>query len=327
MSVYYKSFAKHDVVTEFRMRSLQGKVAVVAGATRGAGRGIATALGEAGATVYCTGRSVPGRPGMSGRHETINETAELVTDRGGHGIAVRVDHSVPKEVAQLFEQVGAFDILVNDIWGGDELVEWGKRLWETNLDDGLTLFDRAIKTHIITSYFGLPRLRTNGLVVEITDGDGYFYRGHFFYDLVKTTVIRMAFGLAQELKGRGVTSLAVTPGFLRSEWMLDHFGVTEANWRDVAKKVPSFIASETPLFVGRGVAALAADPNVAARNGRVIASWDLGDEYQLTDADGTRPHFIRWLQTHQPDVAAGWKRLDERFYAYWGAMPYEMPGG
>jgi NAD(P)-dependent dehydrogenase (short-subunit alcohol dehydrogenase family) len=307
-------------------KPLAGKIAVVAGATRGAGRGIATALGEAGATVYCTGRSVPGSPGMKNRPETINETAELVTARGGKGIPVRVDHTVPSEVASLFERVGAFDILINDIWGGDDLVEWGKKLWETKLEDGLLLIDRAIKTHIITSYHGLPRLRSGGLVVEITDGDAYFYRGHFFYDLVKTTVIRMAFALSQELKGRGITSVAVTPGFLRSEWMLDNFGVTEANWRDAATKMKSFIASETPLFVGRGIAALAADPNVATKNGRVIASWDLGDEYRVNDADGSRPHFVRWLRENEPKVAEGWKKLDDTFYSYWGSMPYETPG-
>jgi NAD(P)-dependent dehydrogenase (short-subunit alcohol dehydrogenase family) len=262
---------------------------------------------------------------MKDRPETIHETAEIVTARGGRGIAVRVDHTQPDQVARLFEQVGAFDILINDIWGGDDLVDWGKKLWETKLDDGLTLIDRAIKTHIITSYYGLPRLRRGGLVVEITDGDGYFYRGHFFYDLVKTTVIRMAFALSQELQGRGITTAAVTPGFLRSEWMLDHFGVTESNWRDAASRVPSFIASETPLFVGRGIAALAADPDVSAKNGRVIASWDLGEEYGIADADGTRPHFWRWLQANQPSVAAAWKKLDDVFYSYWGAMPYEMP--
>ena len=307
-------------------KPLAGKVALVAGATRGAGRGIATALGEAGATVWCTGRSVPGSPGMPGRPETIQETADLVTARGGRGIAVRCDHTVPAEVAHLFEQVGQLDLLVNDIWGGDDLVAWGKKLWETDLQDGLTLLDRALKTHVITSWHGLPRLRPGGLVVEITDGDAYFYRGHFFYDLVKTSVIRMAFGLAQELEGRGVTALAVTPGFLRSEWMLDQFGVSEANWRDAIPKVPSFAASETPLFVGRGVAALAADPGVAARNGRVCASWDLGAEYGLVDADGARPHFLNWLRAHMPEVAARWKSLDEGFYAYWGKMPYGMPG-
>ena len=308
------------------MKPLEGKTAVVAGATRGAGRGIATALGELGATVYCTGRSVEGSPGMKGRTETIQQTADIVTARGGRGIAIQADHTVPEQVERLFGQVGNFDILINDIWGGDELVEWGKKLWETKLEDGLTLIDRAIKTHIITSYYGLPRLREGGLVVEITDGDSYFYRGHFFYDLVKTTVIRMAFSLSQELTGRGITAVAVTPGFLRSEWMLDNFGVTEENWRDAAKKVPSFIASETPLFVGRGVAALAADPNVGRLNGRVIASWDLGDEYGVIDADGARPHFVRWLEENEPQMAAGWKKLDDTFYSYWGPMPYGMPG-
>ena len=306
-------------------KPLAGKIALVAGATRGAGRGIAVALGEAGATVYCTGRSVEGNPGMKGRPETIHQTAEMVTARGGRGIALRVDHTVQSEVQQLLESIGAFDILVNDIWGGDDLVEWGKKLWETNLDDGLTLIDRAIKTHIITSYHGLPRLRPGGLVVEITDGDAYFYRGHFFYDLVKTTVIRMAFALSQEVKERDITALAVTPGFLRSEWMLDHFGVTEANWREAAQKFPSFAASETPLFVGRCVAALAADPAVRSKSGRVFASWDLAHEYGVTDADGTRPDFVRWLQDNQPGVAAAWKRLDDTFYAYWGSTPYETP--
>jgi NAD(P)-dependent dehydrogenase (short-subunit alcohol dehydrogenase family) len=307
-------------------KPLDGKVAVVAGATRGAGRGIATALGEAGATVYCTGRSVRGNPGMKNRPETIDETAAIVTARGGRGIALRVDYTIPEQVAALFEQVGELDILVNDIWGGDDLVDWGKKLWEANLESGLTLIDRAIKTHVIASHYGLSRVRPGGTVLEITDGDGYYYRGHFFYDLVKTTVIRMAFGLSQELAGRGVTALAVTPGFLRSEWMLDHFGVTEENWRDAAKKVPEFIASETPLFVGRCIASLAADPKVAAKSGRVFASWDLAEEYGVDDADGSRPHFVRWLSENMPAVAAGWKKADDGFFAYWGKTPYGLPG-
>jgi NAD(P)-dependent dehydrogenase (short-subunit alcohol dehydrogenase family) len=307
------------------VKPLAGKVAVVAGATRGAGRGIATALGEAGATVYCTGRSVAGSPGMKNRPETIDETAAIVTARGGRGVAVQVDHTHPDQVARLFEQVGELDILVNDIWGCDDLVEWGKKLWETKLEDGLTIVDRAIKTHIITSHHGIPRMRAGGLVVEVTDGDAYYYRGHFFYDLVKTTIIRMAYALSQELRGRGINAVAVTPGFLRSEWMLDHFGVTEANWRDAAAKFKSFIASETPLFVGRCVAALASDPEIEEKNGRVFASWDLAEEYGVDDADGTRPHFRRWLEEHEPHIAASWKKLDETFYSYWTTMPFEMP--
>jgi NAD(P)-dependent dehydrogenase (short-subunit alcohol dehydrogenase family) len=303
-------------MTSSGSRPLAGKIALVAGASRGAGRGIATALGEAGATVYCTGRS-----------EAVHETARIVTARGGRGVSRQVDHTDPERVAKLLEEIGELDILINDIWGGDELTEWGKKLWETKLEDGLTMIDRAIKTHIITSYYGLPRVRDGGLVVEITDGDGYFYRGHFFYDLVKTTVIRMAFGLSRELQGRDVTAVAVTPGFLRSEHMLEQFGVTEENWRDAAKITPSFIASETPLFVGRGIAALAADPDAKAKNGRVIASWDLGDEYGVLDADGARPHFVRWLEQNQPEVAARWKKADDAFYAYWEDTPYELPPG
>lgn len=307
------------------MKPLAGKVAVVAGATRGAGRGIASALGEAGATVYCTGRSIAGQPAMKNRPETIHQTADIVTARGGRGIAVQCDHTQPDQVAKLFEQVGEIDLLVNDIWGCEDLIEWGKKLWEVKIDAGLLVVDRAIKTHIITSHYGLPRLRAGGLVIGITDGDGFFYRGNFFYDLVKTSVIRMAFSQSQELKDRGVVSVAVTPGFLRSEWMLDHFGVTEANWRDVTAKDPAFAESETPLFVGRCIAALAADPQIARKNGRVYASWDLADEYGVDDADGRRPHFKRWLQANMPDVAAGWKKLDDQFYAYWGSTPYALP--
>lgn len=176
----------------------------------------------------------------------------------------------------------------------------------------------------------LPQLRGEGgaeIVVEITDGDGYYWRGHFLYDLVKTSVIRMAFGLAQELEGSGITAVAVTPGFLRSEWMLDHLGVTEANWRDAIAKVPEFAASETPLFVGRAIAALAADPHVARKSGRVFASWDLAEEYGFTDADGSRPHFLRWLREHMPQTAAAWRKCDDGFYAYWTKMPYGMPEG
>lgn len=285
------------------MGELTGKIAVVAGATRGAGRGIAVSLGERGATVYCTGRSVRGKSAMGSRPETIEETAEMVTARGGIGIAVQVDHTAPAQVAALFERVrterGGLDILVNDIWGGDELTEWGRPFWEQDLSKGLLMLERGIDTHIITSYYAIPlMLGRGGLIVEITDGDTMDYRGNFFYDLVKTSVIRLAFDLAQELRPRGITALAVTPGFLRSEAMLDHFGVTEANWQEGAKKDPHFIASETPYFVGRAVAALACDPNVFARTGGAYSSWGLSDEYGFTDADGRRPHWGRYFAEH-----------------------------
>ena len=308
------------------MQPLKGKVAVVAGATRGAGRGIATMLGEAGATVYCTGRSVRGNPATAGRPETIEETAEMVTAHGGAGIPVRVDHTVEAEVKDFFEHVraeqGRLDVLVNDVWGGDELTEWGKKLWELSLDKGLLMLQRAVHTHIITARHGAPLLveQGSGLLVEITDGDGFYYRGNFFYDLVKTTVIRMAFILAEELRRHGVSAVAVTPGFLRSEAMLEHFGVTEANWREGAKKDPHFIESETPFYVGRAVAALAADPEVAKKSGRVWSSWVLSREYGFTDVDGRRPDFEKHLQETDPDLL--WKRCDDTFYLYW-AGPYE----
>ncbi|HYN87965.1 MAG TPA: SDR family oxidoreductase [Ardenticatenaceae bacterium] len=286
------------------MRPLQGKIAVVAGATRGAGRGIACMLGEAGATVYCTGRSTRGKPATGNRPETIEETAEMVTAYGGAGIAVQVDHSVEAQVQGLFERIqaeqGHLDILVNDVWGGDELTEWGTPFWELSISKGLLMQQRAVHTHIITSRYGVPPMvaRGQGLIVEITDGDTPAYRGNLFYDLAKSSVIRLAYAMAEELRPHNVTALAVTPGFLRSEAMLDHFGVTEATWQDGAQKDPHFIASETPFFVGRAIAALAADPNVAQKSGGVFSSWGLSDEYGFSDLDGRRPHWGRYFAEH-----------------------------
>ena len=286
------------------MQPLQGKIAVVAGVTRGAGRGIACMLGEAGATVYCTGRSVRGALASgSDRPETIDETAEMVTAYGGKGIAVRVDHSVPQEVEALFarvkEEQGRLDILVNDIWGGEKLIEW-KPFWERSLEKGFRMLHQAIDTHIITAHYGAPLMieQGSGLIIEITDGDTLNYRGELFYDLVKTSVIRLASNMAEDLRPHGVVALAVTPGFLRSEEMLAYFGVTEENWQEGAKKEPHFIASETPYFVGRAVAALAADPNVAQKSGGVYASWTLSDEYGFIDMDGNRPHWGRYFAEH-----------------------------
>jgi len=307
---------------------LQGKIAVVAGATRGAGRGIACALGEEGARVYCTGRSVRGRSAMNGRPESIEETADMVTARGGIGIAVPADHTRPEQVERLFAQVkeesGGLDVLINDIWGGEELTEWGTTFWTVSLEKGFTMLERAIHTHLITAHFGAPLMfgRGQGLIVEITDGDSWGYRGNIFYDLVKTSVIRLAFGMAYELRKRSIAAIAVTPGFLRSEQMLDHFGVTEANWREGGKKDPAFLASETPLFVGRAVAALAADPDVGKKSGRVFSSWGLSDEYGFTDADGAQPHWGRFAEAKYGKLP----KCDEAFYAYGkGVMEVVFP--
>ena len=294
------------------MKPLQDRIAVVAGATRGAGRGIARALGEAGATVYCTGRSVRGSPATGTRPETIEETAELVTAAGGVGIPVRTDHTVEDEVRALFERVraeqGRLDVLVNDVWGGDELMEWGKPFWESDVGKGLLMQERAVWSHVITARHGVPLMveRGSGLVVEITDGDSLRYRGSVFYDLAKTSAIRLASALAYELRPHGVAALAVTPGFLRSEAMLEGFGVTEENWCDAAARDPFFAESETPLYVGRAVAALAADPQVWKKSGGAYASWTLADEYGFTDADGRRPH---WGRFFAPRLDARWAEL------------------
>jgi NAD(P)-dependent dehydrogenase (short-subunit alcohol dehydrogenase family) len=294
------------------MPPLTGKIALVAGATRGTGRGIARALGEAGATVYCTGRSVRGAGATPGRPETIEETAELVEAAGGRGIAVRVDHTVPEEVRALAERLraeaGGLDILINDVWGGDDLTEWGKPLWEHSLEKGLTMQRNAVHSHLVTSHFVVPLMldRPGALLCEITDGVGTGYRGNIYYDLAKVSVIRLAVALAYELRNRGVTAVAVTPGFLRSERMLAMLGVTESNWQEHAKKDPHFAESETPLYVGRGIAALAADPAHWRESGRALASWDLADKYDIVDADGRRPHWGRYIAR---ESNAQWQQL------------------
>jgi NAD(P)-dependent dehydrogenase (short-subunit alcohol dehydrogenase family) len=309
------------------MKPLQGRVALVAGATRGAGRGIACALGEAGATVYCTGRSVRGKPATKGRRETINETAEMVTARGGKGIAVRCDHTKETDVKRLVariqrEQKGKLDILVNDVWGGDALTEFGKTFWQVSLDKGLAMLHQAVHSHILTSRHVAPLMvkRGAGLIVEITDGDFFGYRGNLFYDLVKISVIRLAMIMAYELRKTQITALAVTPGFLRSEAMLDRFGVKEESWRDAGKKDPNFLHSETPLFVGRAIAALAADPDIKNKSGQVLSSWDLSDEYGFTDAEGSRPHWGR----HSAVTYGTWKKFDATLYSYFWEGPMSV---
>jgi NAD(P)-dependent dehydrogenase (short-subunit alcohol dehydrogenase family) len=285
--------------------SLKGKVALVSGATRGGGRGIAVALGEAGATVYATGRTTRERRSEVDRPETIEETAELVSAAGGEGIAVAVDHLDPAQVARLMERIeserGRLDLLVNDIWGAEHLFDWDKPVWEHHLDNGLRLLRLAIDTHLITSHHALPLLVRNpgGLVVEVTDGTAVYnadhYRVSMFYDLAKTSVIRMAWGLAQELGPRGATAVALTPGWMRSELMLEHHGVTEENWREATERTPHFCISESPRYVGRAVAALAGDPDATRWNGRSLSSGELAREYGFTDVDGTRPDCWRYM--------------------------------
>jgi len=294
---------------------LQGKVALVAGATRGAGRGIAMELGAAGATVYCTGRTTREARSEYNRPETIEETAELVSEAGGAGIAVQVDHLESEQVAALAARIdseqGRLDVLVNDIWGGEKLFEWDTPVWEHDLAAGLRLLHLAVDTHLITSHYALPLLirEPGGLVVEMTDGtaeyNGTRYRNSAFYDLAKTAVIRLAFSQSKELDEHGGTAVALTPGWMRSENMLDVFSVTEDNWRDATKVQPHFVISETPRFVGRAVAALAADPDKRRWNGQSLSSGGLAREYGFTDVDGSQPDAWRYMvEVQDPDKPA-----------------------
>lgn len=285
-------------------QGLRDKVALVAGATRGAGRGIAVALGAAGATVYVTGRTTRHCRSEMNRPETIEETAMLVDQAGGRGVAVQVDHLVPDEVKSLVARIGAehgaLHVLVNDIFGTTK-IEWNKSVWESDLDHGLRTLRLAVDTHAITSHFAIPLLikSPGGLVVEVNDGtadyNGSHYRNSFFYDLAKAAVMRMGFSLAHEVRPHGGTALSITPGWLRSEAMLEAFGVSESNWRDAIQRVPGFAVSETPAYVGRAVAALALDPDVSRWNGQSLSSGQLARVYGFTDLDGSRPDAWRYV--------------------------------
>lgn len=298
---------------------LRDRVALVAGATRGAGRGIAVQLGAVGATVYVTGRSTRAARSEMDRPETIEETAELVTAAGGRGIAIRVDHTIPAQVGALIDRIrmdhGALHILVNDIWGAT-VMEWNKTVWESSLDAGLRNLQLGVSTHAITSHFALPLLieSPGGLVVEVTDGTADYntknYRVSFFYDLAKASVLRMAFALGHELAPYGATAVALTPGWLRSEAMLDAYRVTEANWRDATRIQPHFAISESPAYIGRAVAALATDPAVSRWNGQALSSGQLARVYGFTDLDGSQPDAWRYV----PEVQDAGKPADTTGY-------------
>jgi NAD(P)-dependent dehydrogenase (short-subunit alcohol dehydrogenase family) len=286
--------------------ALRGKVALVAGATRGAGRAMAVELGRAGATVYATGRTTRERVSEVGRaSETIEGTAELVDEAGGTGVAVPTDHLVPEQVEELVARIereqGRLDVLVNDLWGGDSFVQWDKKMWEHDLEAGLRVLRLGMESHIVTSRYALPLLirRPGGLVVEVTDGTAEFnarYRKPFYYDLAKSAPIRMTLGLSEELPEYGATALCLTPGWLRSEFMLDTaFKVTEENWLEGTAQNPHFAISESPVFVGRAVAALACDPDVARFNGSSLSSGGLAKVYGFTDVDGSAPDAWRYI--------------------------------
>jgi NAD(P)-dependent dehydrogenase (short-subunit alcohol dehydrogenase family) len=313
-------------------QSLRGRVAVVAGATRGAGRGIAAALGEAGATVICTGRStraIGSSRSDYDRPETIEETAELVTGLGGHGIAIAVDHLDQGEVRQLADRIGQahgrIDILVNDIWGAEVLKggpsEWNTPVWKHDLDKGLRILRLGVETHLITSHYLLPLVitRPGGLLVEVTDGTAAYNATHYrisvFYDLAKVAINRLAFSQGHELQPHGAAAVSLTPGWLRSEMMLEHFGVSEARWRDAlapaasAAAPPGFAVSESPRYVGRAVAALAADPDRQRWNQQSVTSGELALAYGFTDIDGSRPLVWKYME----DVDAGLDADPERY--------------
>ena len=285
-------------------KPLEGKVALVAGGTRAAGRGIAVELGAAGATVYVTGRTTRAERSEMDRPETIEETAEMVDAAGGHGIAVQVDHLEPDQVWNLVSRIaqdqGVLHILVNDIWG-QTVMEWNATVWDSTLDVGLRMLRLGIETHAITSHFALPLLikTSGGLVVEMTDGTDEYnatnYRVSFFYDIAKAAVNRMAFALAHELAPHDATAVSLTPGWLRSEAMLDAYQVREENWQDATKIQPHFAISESPAYVGRAVAALAADPDRARWNGASLSSGQLAKVYGFTDIDGSQPDAWRYM--------------------------------
>lgn len=287
-------------------KPLAGRVALVDGATRGAGRTIAVELSRAGAFVYATGRSsrVSGPSDMA-RPETIEETADLIHATGGDGSALRVDHSDIKAVEALVNKIGSekgrLDILVNDIFGGHPYTQWDKKLWEHDIGAGFTMLRNGVGTHLITCAKAIPLMLStgHGLIIEMTDGTSEYNKAFrrnvgFYYDLVKANVERITIGLAAELENESVAVVAVTPGWMRSEQMLENFGVSESNWKDALSDVPHFCISETPTFVARGIVALACDPQAKRWSGRVLSSAELARQYGVTDVDGSQPDCWRY---------------------------------
>jgi NAD(P)-dependent dehydrogenase (short-subunit alcohol dehydrogenase family) len=305
-------------------KPLMDQVAVVAGATRGAGRGIARALGEAGATVYCTGRSVRGNPSPYKRPETIEETADMVTAAGGTGIAVRVDHTIEAEVRALFQRVQRerkrLDLLVSSIAGEDPLLGGWTTFWKTDLQNATVALTQSLVSHLMTAKHAAPLMikRKRGLIVEVTEGDMLFGAGNAVSGVVKSSLKAFAVAMAGELHQHGVAAIAITPGFLRSESMLQHFGVTEENWRDGGRKDKHFLESETPMFLGRAVAALAADPNVMARSGDILSSWEVARDYGICDVDGRRPDWGTYFAQILPEI--GFVEPVKRYAAFLDRM-------
>ncbi|HEX3406687.1 MAG TPA: SDR family oxidoreductase [Caulobacteraceae bacterium] len=304
-------------------KPLAGQVALVAGATRGAGRGIARALGEAGALVYCTGRSSAGHPQGMDRPETIDETAALIRAAGGQAVAVRVDHTRADEVAGLAARIraeaGRLDVLVNSVWGADPMVDWAKRFWEIDLTGLAAYLDQTLVSHLITNRLAAPLMveAGRGLIVEVIDGHFAGYRGHILYDLAKAALARLAYGMAVELVRTDVTALALSPGFLRSEAVLGHFGVTEATWREAIAKDPYFAESESPALSGRAVVALACDPDVKRKAGLIHFAADLARAYGFTDVDGRTPDFPRMFDARVEAMASAPKLEDQDRYLLW----------
>lgn len=302
---------------------LAGQIALVAGATRGAGRGIARALADAGAHVYCTGRSASGHPRGMDRPETLEETVTLIEAAGGHATAVRVDHTSEDEVAQLAGRIrgeaGRLDVLVDSVWGADDMLNWSQRFWEVDLTGVRAYLDQTLISHLLTSRHLAPLMveANRGLIVEMIDGHFQGYRGQILYDLVKAALARLAYGMAMELAQTGVAALALSPGFLRSEAVLDHFGVSEENWRDAIAADPYFAESETPMLVGRAAAALAADPYVKRKAGLICFASDLAREYGFTDVDGRVPDFPVFFDARVSEIASS-PTVDEldRFYLW-----------